>query len=152
MQHIGLPRALDMKDAEELIERVLIELRENNGITCAKILESDDTLIGTIGYYRLQKTHHRGEVGYMLHSQHWRKGIMSEALRVAAQCGFRRFGFHRIEAITDPRNEASNALLIACGFQREGFFRENYRWNEKFMDCAVDSLLAAQKDHTSRTR
>jgi len=58
MQHIGLPRALDMKDAEELIERVLIELRENNGITCAKILESDDTLIGTIGYYRLQKTHH----------------------------------------------------------------------------------------------
>ena len=39
MQHIGLPRALDMKDAEELIERVLIELRENNGITCAKILE-----------------------------------------------------------------------------------------------------------------
>jgi ribosomal-protein-alanine N-acetyltransferase len=141
MQHIGRPLAETLKDAVDLIERVLNDQAENNGISWAITLKDDPRLIGTIGYYRLKKEHFRGEVGYALHSDHWRKGIMTEALLAVVACGFERLGFHSIEADTDPRNAASNALLRKCGFTREGLFKENFFWNGEFLDSAVYSLL-----------
>ena len=142
MKHIGRPIATQMAEVEQLIERTLTDLRENNGISWAITLHGDDIMLGTIGFYRLKKEHYRGEVGYALHSDHWRKGIMREALEAVVTCGFERLGFHSIEAITDPRNEASNALLLRCGFNREGLFKEDFFWNGEFLDSAVYSRLA----------
>lgn len=142
MAHIGRPRATTLQDAEELIMRIAKERSENAGITWALTLHGDDTLIGTIGYYRLKLEHHRAEIGYMLAFDHWHKGLMGEALEAAVACGFERFRFHSIEAVTDPRNIASNKLLERHGFTREGLFRENYYWNGEFQDSAVYSRLA----------
>lgn len=141
MQHIGRPLAGSLQDANDLIDRILKDQAENNAINWAITMKDDPTLIGTIGYYRLKKEHYRGEVGYALHSDHWRKGIMTEALLAVVACGFERFGFHSIEADTDPRNTASNTLLKRCGFVREGSFKENFFWNGEFLDSAVYSLL-----------
>jgi ribosomal-protein-alanine N-acetyltransferase len=105
-------------------------------------MKSDDTMIGAIGYYRLKKEHYRGEVGYLLAIEHWRKGIMREALDAVVECGFKRLGFHSIEAITSPENTASNALLASCGFVREGLFKEDFFWNGEFRDSAHWSKLA----------
>ena len=142
MEHIGRPIATRMEDVEQLITNIMNDQRENTGISWAITLLGDDTMIGTVGFYRLKKEHFRGEVGYALHSDHWRKGIMSEALEAVVDCGFQRLGFHSIEAITDPRNEASNALLRHCDFVREGLFKEDYFWNGEFLDSAVYSMLA----------
>lgn len=49
--------------------------------------------------------------------------------------------FHRVEAITEPRNQRSRQLLERHGFTLEGVQRENYLWNGEFMDSAVYSLL-----------
>ncbi|MBK9288895.1 MAG: GNAT family N-acetyltransferase [Flavobacteriales bacterium] len=87
--------------------------------------------------------HHRGEIGYMLSPDHWGKGLMSEALNAAVACGFDRFHFHSIEAVTDPRNTRSRTLLERNGFALEGLFKENYFWNGEFQDSAVYSLLAS---------
>ncbi len=142
MAHIGRPRATTLQDAEDLIARIAQDRSENTGITWALTLHEEDTLIGTIGYYRLKLEHHRGEIGYMLSFDHWHKGLMGEALEAAVACGFERFKFHSIEAITDPRNIASNMVLQRHGFVREGLFKENYYWNGEFQDSAVYSLLA----------
>ena len=144
MAHIGRPRATTLQDAEELIATIAKGRTENTGITWALTLHGDDLLIGTIGYYRLKLEHHRGEIGYMLAYDHWGKGLMGEALEAAVACGFERFRFHSIEAITDPRNTASNRLLERQGFAREGLFRENYYWNGEFQDSAVWSRLASR--------
>lgn len=142
MAHIGRPRATTLKDAEELIARIAGDRSENAGITWALTLHGDDTMIGTIGYYRLKLEHHRGEIGYMLGFEHWGQGLMSEALEAAVACGFERFRFHSIEAVTDPRNTASNKLLERHGFVREGLLKENFFWNGEFQDSAVYSRLA----------
>lgn len=143
MRHIGRPRATALADAEKLITTIASDRANNLGITWGITFAPDDTLIGTIGYYRLKLEHHRGEIGYMLGADHWGKGIMGEALDAAVDCGFDRFRFHSIEAITDPRNERSNRLLERHGFVREGLFKENFFWNGEFQDSAVYSRLAA---------
>jgi [ribosomal protein S5]-alanine N-acetyltransferase len=142
MEHIGRPRAATLADAEKLIETIAEDQRNDDGITWAITLKESDNLIGTIGYYRLKKAHFRGEVGYSLMSDHWRKGYMGEALEAVVACGFEQLGFHSIEAVTDPRNIASNTLLERHGFVREGLFKENYHWNGEFLDSAVWSRIA----------
>lgn len=142
MQYIGRRRATTLADAEELLDRIAADRASNTGITWAITLHGDDTIVGTIGYYRIKFEHYRGEVGYMLHADHWRKGIMREALEAVVQCGFDRLGFHSIEADTDPLNTGSNALLASCGFTREGLFKESFFWNGTFQDSAVWSRLA----------
>jgi ribosomal-protein-alanine N-acetyltransferase len=142
MQHIGRPRPSAISEVEELITTIQKDRMENNGITWAITLLDKAELIGSIGYYRLKKEHYRGEVGFMLHPGHWRKGIMGEALEEVVQCGFRQFHFHSIEAMTDPRNTASNGLLKKHGFAQEALFREDFYCNGEFLDTAVWSKLA----------
>jgi [ribosomal protein S5]-alanine N-acetyltransferase len=142
MQFIGRRRATTLQDALDLIAVIHRDQQANDGITWAITLKGDDTLIGTIGYYRLKKEHYRGEIGYLLSANHWRRGIMGEALEAAVACGFERFGFHSIEADTDPLNVASNTLLARHGFVREGFFKENFFWDGEFKDSAVWSRLS----------
>lgn len=143
MEHIPRPRAVTMDDVHKLIDTVLEAQVNGDGISWAIALPEEDTLIGTIGFYRLKKEHHRAEVGYALHSDHWRKGYMLEALRAVVAVGFERYGFHSIEAVTDPRNAPSNALLERLGFVREGLFREDHYWNGEFQDSAVYAMLAS---------
>jgi [ribosomal protein S5]-alanine N-acetyltransferase len=138
-----IPRAVPANIGEtlQLIATMAKDRAENNGITWAITLKDNDSLIGTIGYYRLKKEHFRGEVGYMLSAEQRGRGIMGEALEAAVQCGFQRFGFHSIEAVTDPRNTASNRLLERHGFVQEGLFKEDCYWNGEFLDSAVWSRL-----------
>jgi ribosomal-protein-alanine N-acetyltransferase len=142
MQHIGRPRPPAVSEVEELINTIRQDRLDNNGITWAISLKGSPDLIGSIGFYRLKKEHFRAEVGYMLHPDHWRHGVMGEALQAVVQCGFQRLGFHSIEAMTDARNEASNGLLKKQGFTQEALFREDFYWDGQFLDTAVWSKLA----------
>lgn len=145
MQFIGKPRAKELQDSIDLIERLKRDQATSSSITWGISRQDDHALIGMIGFYRIQLDHYRGEVGYTLHADHWRKGIMGEALKAVVSHGFNGLGFHSIEARTDPKNVASNALLLANGFKREGLFKENYFWNGKFLDSAVYSMLVPEK-------
>ena len=66
----------------------------------------------------------------------------SEALEAVARHCFTAFGFHSLEANTDPRNAASRRLLERNGFVLEGLFREDYFWEGQFLDSAIYSRLA----------
>ncbi len=142
MRHLARPRATTQADAEKLIDSIQKDLMEENGISWAIQLRGDRTLIGTIGFYRLKKEHHGGEVGYILHPDHWGKGLMGEALDAVVEHGFRVIGFHRIEADTDPLNEASNRLLERHGFTCEAHLRENVLWKGRWLDTYLWSRLA----------
>ncbi len=141
MQYIGRPTATTIRDAEELLERIAQGRTENASISWGLTLKGNDTVIGTIGYYRLKPEHHTAEVGYALSADHWGRGLMGEALDVVVAHGFELFRFHRIEAITEPRNTASRTLLERHGFALEGLLKENYLWNGEFQDSAIYGRL-----------
>lgn len=144
MEFIGRPLMTDPQEAIGLIERILADRAENEGITWAMTLKNAPSMIGTIGFYRLKLEHHIAEVGYMLGTDHWGWGLMSEALEAACSVGFEQYRFHRIEAITAPDNAASRRLLEKCGFALEGILRENFHFNGRFEDSCHFARLAAR--------
>lgn len=142
MQYIDKEKTATIVDAEAFINRILQSLNINDGITWAITLKEDpNTLIGTIGYWRLIKEHYRAEIGYMLSPYHWKKGIMKEALIQVIDMGFNELKLHSIEAHINPGNAASAAILTGTGFVQEAHFKENYFFDGSFRDTVIYSRL-----------
>lgn len=71
-----------------------------------------------------------------------RTGLMTEALRAAADYAFSDLGLHRLEANIQPGNIASIALVRRVGFKQEGFSPRYLRINGEWRDHERWALLA----------
>ncbi len=143
MRFIDRPLHRALEDSKELIQKIEDGIKNNDMIAWGITYKNEPEMIGNISYHRIEKEHHRAEIGYMLHPEHWRKGIISEAMTVVLDYGFAVMKLHSIEANVNPDNIASSNLLKKHGFTREAYFKENYFFNEKFLDTEIYSLLAS---------
>lgn len=142
MQYIDRPLAESIEDSIELIKKINDSFESNDGITWGITLkENPQPVIGTIGYWRIDKEHHRAEIGYLLHPGFQGKGIMYEAINELIRYGFKEMKIHSIEANVNPYNKASCKVLERCSFVREGYFKENHYSNGKFTDSVIYSLV-----------
>jgi ribosomal-protein-alanine N-acetyltransferase len=141
MQYIARPLAKTQKDALALLKVIDDTLTSNNGITWCISLRNNPKFIGSIGFWRIEKENHRAEIGYLLNPAYQGQGIMQEALDVVLKFGFEIMGLHSVEAKVDPLNSASIKLLERNNFVREGYFKACYRFNDRFLDTIIYSLL-----------
>ena len=141
MRFIDRPLATELSDAQNLIDIIKNLLRKNNGITWAITLKSEDRMIGTFGFWRIDKANYRTEIGYLLHNDYWGKGLMQEAMEIGIDYAFNTLGVHSIEANINPNNTASIKIAEHNGFVKEAHFKENYYYNGKFLDSAIYSLV-----------
>jgi ribosomal-protein-alanine N-acetyltransferase len=141
MQYLDRAPCKDLTEAENKIKEILELQANNDGINWAINVKPSTEMIGNIGIWRLQKEHFRGEIGYVLHPDYHRQGLMSEAMAEVINYAFHTMGLHSLEANVNPENSASIALLEKHGFVREAYFRENYFWDGKFLDSAIYSLV-----------
>ncbi len=142
MQYIARPLAKTKQDAIEVIEKTNKIVDNNEGINWAIRYKNNSKLMGTIGFYRAMPENHRAEIGYQLHPDFHRKGIMSEAIKEVIKYGFDEMKLHSILAVIDPRNVASETLLQKNGFIKEAHFKEDFLFEENFLDSVHYSLLA----------
>ena len=112
MKYIHKPKLLSIDDAKELIKK----MNEPDRIQWGIALPTDNKIIGTIGFHKIEKDHFRAEVGYMLHPDHWNTGMMSEAITNVIGHGFNKMQLHSIEAIINPGNDVSRKLLKKFDF------------------------------------
>jgi ribosomal-protein-alanine N-acetyltransferase len=141
MRYIGKPKATSLEDSRELIIRMIDGLNSNDSLSWGITLAGNNKVIGTVGFWRIQKEHYRAEIGYMLHPDHWNKGIITEAVEAAMTCGFEQLGFHSIEAQLTPENIGSVRILEKTGFAKEAHLKENYFYDGVFSDTAIYSIL-----------
>lgn len=141
MKYLDKPKFQTLEEASAYFQKTEDGIIHHDNISWAITMKDEDRLIGDISFHRIDKTHHRAEIGYMLMPEHWRKGIVQEAVTAVIHYGFSVLNFHSIEAVINPQNAASAALLEKNGFVREAYYKENYHYNGHFLDSAVYSLL-----------
>ncbi|MBK8902172.1 MAG: GNAT family N-acetyltransferase [Anaerolineaceae bacterium] len=142
----GTPVHESLVETLRLIDWYTRAFTEKRALRWAITRHSDNTVLGTCGYHEITAYHHRAEIGYELASAEWRQGIMSEAVRAVVRFGLEQMGFHRIEAIVDPSNPASANLLRKVGFTEEGYLRERFFDNGRFVNDWFFSILATEVD------
>ena len=74
------------------------------------VIEKDGRAIGNAGMYRAP------EVGFILHREYWRQGIITEAMTAIIPYLFAETQVDALTADADPRNKASVAALVSLGF------------------------------------
>lgn len=83
-------------------------------------LDLDGRVIGTAGI------HEGDEIGFILHPDHWRKGLMREAVGAIIAHVWAATALPRITADADPLNTASVGFLRALGFRETGRARDTF--------------------------
>jgi len=142
MKHICKPLQTTIEESKTMIYKINEMIAFNDGIGWAVCLKTDNKMIGSVSFHRIEKEHHRAEIGYMLHPDYWKKGIVSEAVESIITYGFNTLNFHSIEAHIDPTNIGSEKVLQKFKFVKEAYFKENYFFDGQFLDTAVYSLLS----------
>ncbi|MFL9649941.1 GNAT family N-acetyltransferase [Exiguobacterium chiriqhucha] len=141
VRHMGLDPFTSLEDALEEIAWYDSILEEGTGVRWGITLTGQDEVIGSCGFLNVSAKHQRAEIGFELSSNHWGRGIAGEALRAVVRHGFTQLGFHRIEALVEPANTASQQLLERVGFTREGLLRGYEFTRGKYDDLYMYSLL-----------
>lgn len=143
MKYIDREKTKSVEEAAAFIEKINTAADNNESILWGIALnEAPAEMIGTICFWNIQKEHYRAEIGYLLHPQHWNKGLMKEAVLAVVDYGFNQLKLHSIEGRINAGNAVSGIVLERAGFTREAYFREDYCFRGTFIDSAVYSILA----------
>jgi RimJ/RimL family protein N-acetyltransferase len=80
------------------------------------------------------------ELGYILHPDHWGKGLAREALTALIPHLFGAHDAAQITAETDPRNAPSIALLTRFGFHETHRAERTLLWRDEWCDSVWFAL------------
>jgi len=133
--------AKDIQQAKEFLQTKVKERLERKGISWAITLVENGEFVGDVAFWKLLSNDHRAEVGYTLRKKYWGQGYMTEAFHAMLRWGFDELGLHTAYADINPENDASRKLLLKMGFQKEGYFRENYHFRGDYLDSEMYGLL-----------
>ena len=146
LRYLGKEPAATIQQAEEFITSINKNIDANESILWGiALLDNPTVIIGTICLWNIRPEHYRSEIGYVLHPDHWRKGIMKEAINCIVDYGFNVLNLHSIEALLTPSNIGSSAALESTGFVKEAHLKESFYFKGEFNDTVIYSKLNESK-------
>lgn len=98
------------------------------------VIEKDGRVIGTAGMHKTD------EVGFLLHPDYWRQGIVSEAMNAIIPYLFEITDHTHLTADADPRNAASVGILKSLGFQETHRAKNTFCINGEWSDSVYFAL------------
>lgn len=144
MHFIPRPMTKNLEDAMNVINLIEAGIASKTKINWAITLkENTHQLIGVVGYVLINPNNHRAEIGYVLNEKFKGKGMMTEAVNAVVDFGFKEFNFHSIEAVINPKNQASINVVTQCGFTKDAYFKDYNFHKEKYEDALIFSKVVS---------
>ncbi len=116
---VNVPSGYTIEDADNFIE--WCKEISNNPDSYIFAIEHDGIHVGGIGIRRVEVG--IGEIGYYIEEAHWRKGFATEAIMKILDLAREEMNIDFAEAYILEGNEASELLLLKCGFDCKGWSR-----------------------------
>lgn len=98
------------------------------------LIELEGEVIGKAGAWAVP------EIGFLLHPDHWGKGLAVEALTALIPQLFARHQVPELTAEVDPRNLASLRVLAKLGFVETGRAERTLLWRDEWCDSVYLAL------------
>ena len=117
----SVPHPYTEADGREWIARVQQDHATGHPRRFAIALKETDRLIGGVGLDgSTGDESEEPSLGYWFGQPYWGNGYGREAVAAVIDYGFRTLGVVTIRAYTDPRNAASQKVLLHCGLKNVG--------------------------------
>ena len=116
----GFPNPYTVADAENFLEKYA---GQESSLVLA--IEYNGLYVGNIGLHKATDVYRKSaEIGYFLGEPYWNLGIMTKAVNLISDFGFKTMDIVRIHAGIFSFNPASMRVLEKCGFKREAIFEK----------------------------
>lgn len=90
-----------------------------------RAIVADGSVVGNISVEQKSDVYGQdAEIGYLLATEHWGKGIMTEAIRQMCDLAFENLDIIRITGLVYEPNIASRKVLEKNGFRLEGTMKQ----------------------------
>lgn len=125
MRYWSTPPHRDIEQTRRFVQ-LMVEAPDDNSDDF--VIEFAGRVVGKAGCWRLP------ELGYILHSELWGKGLAGEALEAVVRRMFEVRDLPALTADVDPRNHRSLGLLTRLGFRETHRATRNYLVGEEWCD------------------
>jgi len=127
-----IPYPYTKKHAESWILENLKGAKKKNRESVNFAIDVLGEVAGGIGFSNIAG--HKAEIGYWLGEQYWNQGIMTDAVKLVVDFGFKELNLRRIIAKVYLPNKASKRVLEKAGFKLEGILRKEIKKDQKLID------------------
>lgn len=124
LEFIDIAKAETVADAAKFIDKININIANNESIMWAICLKDSPILIGNICFWNIIKEELIAEIGYSILPEFQGRGIMQEAVTKVIEYGFETMHLNSIVADLDPQNIKSIKLLERNAFIYTGKSQE----------------------------
>ncbi|MBH0172264.1 GNAT family N-acetyltransferase [Fictibacillus sp. 23RED33] len=133
----------DENDSITYVNEVINDAKKNprGRYAFATVENQSQMLIGAGELLITSLTNRVGEIGYVIHPDYWGKGFATETGQLLLKFGFEVLQLHRIFATCDPRNRASEKVLMKLDMKLEGKMRETIMLKDGWRDSLLFSML-----------
>ena len=107
----------------------------------AVVCKADGRMIGTAGFTSIDVYNNNAEIGYVLNSDYWGRGLAAEAAKAVITFGFEALRLVRIEAKYMTDNLGSKRVAEKCGMREEGILRQSVYAKGRYVDVCLCSIL-----------
>lgn len=139
---------LETKWSDQNLESILefVESQRNNSHSVLFAIISDKgNHIGNIKIGPVHTHYHHADISYFIGEKAlWHKGIATEAIRLVCEFGFNELALNRIEAGAYDCAIGSWRALEKCGFKKEGIFKEQILFNNRYIDVYRYAILHSE--------
>jgi ribosomal-protein-alanine N-acetyltransferase len=125
-KYLGNNPVKSIEQSREMIIDILKQYKENGTGRLAIIDKNTQEFIGWSGLKyetKLRKEFNYYDIGYRLKQKHWGQGYAKEAAFASLKYGFEKLNLVEICGAADPKNLASNKILINLGMKSGNVFR-----------------------------
>lgn len=134
-----VPFTKELKNTQSYISSV-IGNRDESGNEVYTIWFKGE-FAGLISYVNTDKINEKTEIGYWLTEKMTGKGIITNCSRALVELAFEKMMMNRITIRCALGNTPSENVALRLGFRFEGIEREGERYEDRFFDLKVFSLL-----------
>ena len=121
MRHWSIAASTSIDETRQLIDRWLGKITSPyEHLAWAVTLRRGGRCIGMVNYHNRNARNRRLEIGYVVAPAEQGKGYGGEAVAALVDHCEGALGAHRVDALIDPGNAASVALVTRLGFRCEG--------------------------------
>lgn len=127
----GFPNPYTLANAENFLSKFT-----NQDPTTYFGIEYNGEHVGNISLVPGQDIYRKSaEIGYFIGEPYWNKGIVTTAVNLITEYGFKQLGIIRIQTGVFEYNTVSMRVLEKCGFVKDGVFhksvfKQNKIWDE----------------------
>ncbi len=126
------------------IEMVCRSYRKGENADWAISLDSEQKMIGTVGFANVDLENNSVEIGYVLNPAYWGHGYGREALTKVTEIAFEKLGVHRAVLRIMEGNVRSENVALACGYKKEGSLRDSLLVKGFYRNVNYYSMLSSE--------